>query len=46
MKRITNVKNLTLFSMGVGGGHYDPPVGFSCAASKKVCIREMKLSDF
>ena len=31
---------------GGGGGHYGPPVGFSYAASKKVCSREMKLSDF
>ena len=33
--------------MGGGGeGHYGPPVGFSYTASKKVCSREMKLSDF
>ena len=31
---------------GGWGGHYCPPVGFSYAASKKVCNREMKLSDF
>ena len=31
--------------MGGGGGHYGTPVGFSYAASKKICTREMKLSD-
>ena len=31
---------------GGGGGHYGPPVGFSYTASKKVCSRGMKLSDF
>ena len=50
MKWITTIKNLIIFSMGGGGGrggeHYGPPVGFSDTASKKICSREMKLSDF
>ena len=49
MKRITTIKNLTIFSMGGGGGggegYYGPLVGFSYTSSKKVCNREMKLSD-
>ena len=39
-----NYEEFNLFSMG--GGHYGPPVAFSYAASKKVCSRKMKLSDF
>ena len=42
MKRITAIN----IGGGGGGGHYGPPVGFSYAASKKVCSGEMKLSDF
>ena len=37
MKRTTTIKNLTLFSMGGGGGALWSPKGFSYAASSTRC---------
>ena len=45
-KTNNNYQEFNPLQCGGRQGHYGLPVGFSYAASKKVCSREMKLSDF